>query len=404
MFTLLFRTRGGPLDPERRRGRPSVPLLTSGLLATAALIGCAGDSPDRGGTGDPPAVTGSRPWATSESWWEATLEATTRPDLYLTSVYDLDVDSRGRVFLVDWPAGGITVLTPDLAYLQTVGREGEGPGEFIAKEVQILPGDTLLVYDSSLGRITLFDPVNLELLATRPPPNRERNVVSHLWSVPEPGRYFALDRAPYTAGEGEAADQGRTQVILAFDESAETVADTLAIIADSERLVMRGEGYLSVGEHPFGRESFVQALGGNRITHANSGALDITVLDFEGATAHAFSYPTTPIPVTAEELRTASEDMAEPMADMLRSGAPYTWPALVGLVTDDEERIWAGIRAPGESAVWEWAAFGPDGTHAGSILLPAGHLLQDVRDDRLYVLSHDEMDVPSIQAYRLVAL
>ncbi len=403
MFTLLFRTRGGSLDPERRRGRPSVPLLTSGLLATAALIGCAGDSPDRGGTGDTPAVTGSRPWATSESWWEATLEATTRPDLYLTSVYDVDADSRGRVFLVDWPAGGITVLTPDLAYLQTVGREGEGPGEFIAKEVQILPGDTLLVYDSSLGRITLFDPVNLELLATRPPPNRERDVVSHLWSVPEPGRYFALDRAPYTAGEGEAADQGRTQVILAFDESAETVADTLAIIADSERLVMRGEGYLSVGEHPFGRESFVQALGGNRITHANSGALDITVLDFEGATAHAFSYPTTPIPVTAEELRTASEDMTEPMADMLRSGAPYTWPALVGLVTDDEERIWAGIRAPGESAVWEWAAFGPDGTHAGSILLPAGHLLKDVRDGRIYVLFHDELDVPSIQAYRLEA-
>ena len=191
-------------------------------------------------------MTGSRPWATSESWWEVTLEAVSAPDLYLTSVYDVDADSRGRVFLVDWPAGGITVLTPDLAYLQTVGREGEGPGEFIAKEVQILPGDTLLVYDSALGRMTLFDPDNLEVVATRPPPNRERDVVYHLWKIPEPGRYFALDRAPYTAGEGEAADQGRMQVILAFDESAETIADTLAIIADSERLVMRREGYLSV--------------------------------------------------------------------------------------------------------------------------------------------------------------
>jgi len=68
-----------------------------------------------------------------------------------------------------------------------------------------------------------------------------------------------------------------------------------------------------------------------------------------------------------------------------------------------EERIWAGIRAPGESAVWEWAAFGLDGTHAGSILLPAEHLLQAVRGGRIYVLSHDEMDVPSIQAYRLKA-
>ena len=390
-------------DPAHAHRRPSALRLTVGLLTTVALAGCAGDSPHAGGTEDAPAVAGSRPWATSESWWEVTLEAVTEPDLYLTSVYDVDADSRGRVFLVDWPAGGITVLTPDLAYLQTVGREGEGPGEFIAKEVQILPGDTLLAYDSALGRMTLFDPDNLEVVATRPPPNRERDVADHLWKIPEPGRYFALDRAPYTAGEGEAADQGRTQVILAFDESDETIADTLAIIADSERLVMRGEGYLSVGEHPFGRESFVRALGGNRIAHANSGALNVTVLDFEGATAHAFSYPTTPIPVTAGELRTASEDMTEPMADMLRSGAPYTWPALTGLVTDDEERIWAGIRAPEETAMWEWAVFAPDGTHMGSILLPAEHLLQHVRDGRLYVLSHDQMDVPSIQAYRLEA-
>ena len=396
-------SRGGSPDPGRPRGRPSVPLLATSLLVTAALTACVGDAPEGGLGRDAPAATGPRPWAASDSWREVTLEAASEPDLYLTSVYDLDADSRGRVFLVDWPAGGITVLTPDLEYLQTVGREGEGPGEFVTKEVQILPGDTLLVYDSSLGRITLFDPVNLELLATRPPPNRERNVVSHLWRVPEPGRYFALDRAPYIAGEGEAADQGRTQVILAFDESAGTIADTLAIVADSERLVTRGEGYLSVGGHPFGRESFVRLFGENRIAHAHSGALDVTVLDFGGATAHTFSYPTTPIPVTAAELRAASEDMNEPMADMLRSGAPYTWPALVGLVTDDEERIWAGIRAPRESAVWEWAAFASDGTHAGSILLPAEHLLQDVRDGRLYVLSHDEMDVPSIQAYRLEA-
>ena len=399
MVTLPFRIPRVSPDPARPRGRPSAHLLVSGFLATAALVACAGDSSDGGAT----VALGPRPWATPESWWDVTLEAFSESDLYLTTVYDVDVDSRGRVFLVDSRAGGITVLTQDLVYLQTVGREGEGPGEFDAKEVQILPGDTLLVYDSELGRITLFDPDDLEVVATGPPPNRERDVVSHLWKIPEPGRYFALDRAPYIAGEGETTDQGRTQVILAFDESADTITDTLAIIADSERLVARGEGYMMVGGHPFGRESLVRLFGENRIAHANSGALDVTVLDFDGATAHTFSHPTTPIPVTAAELRAASEDMNEPMADLLRSGAPYTWPALVGLVTDDEERIWAGIRAPGESAVWEWAAFAPDGTHAGSILLPAEHLLQDVKDGRLYVLSHDEMDVPSIQAYRLEA-
>ena len=394
---------GGSPDSARAHSRPAALRLAIGLLAAAALVGCAADAPERGLGRDAPTATGPRPWANSESRWEVALEAVTEPDLYLTSVYDVDVDSRGRVFLVDWPAGGITVLTPDLTYLQTVGREGEGPGEFVRKEVQILPGDTLLVYDSALGRITLFDPDNLEVVATRPPPNRERDVVSHLWKLPEPGRYFALDRAPYIAGEGESADQGRTQVILAFDESADTIADTLAIVADSERLVTRGEGYLMVGGHPFGREALVRLVGENRIALANSGALDVTVLDFDGATAHTFSYPTTPIPVTATELRAASEDMNESLADALRAGAPYTWPVLAGLVTDDEERIWIGIRSPDDSAEWEWAAFAPDGSHAGSVLLPAGHLLQVVRGGRIYVLSHDELDVPSIRAYRLEA-
>ena len=155
----------------RRRGRPSVRRLAIGFLATAALAGCAGDSPGGGRTGDAAAATGPRPWATSELRWEVTLEAVSEPDLFLTSISDVDVDSRGRVFLVDRALDGITVVTPELSLLRTVGREGEGPGEFRFMEVQILPGDTLLVYDFGLGRITLFDPENLELVTTMPPPN-----------------------------------------------------------------------------------------------------------------------------------------------------------------------------------------------------------------------------------------
>ena len=403
MTTLPPGSPGGLPDLTRAHGRRAAPRLTVGLLATAALAGCAGDSPHGEGTEDASVATGPRPWATSASWWEVTLEAVSGPDLYLTSIADVDVDSRGRVFLVDRPQGGITVLTPELESLAMVGREGEGPGEFELREVQILPGDTLLVYDFRLGRVTLFDPENFEVITTRPPPNIERGIVSNLWKLPGQGRFFALDRLPYRAGEGEAADQGRVEALLAFDESADVIADTLATLADREMLVVRREGFLSVGSHPFGRRSLVGLLGDDRIVYANSDALDVTVIDFEGALVHSFSHPLPPIPVTSAELRAEVDGMRELMADELRSGAPYTWPALAGLVTDDEERIWIGIRGPSDSAEWEWAAFAPDGTHAGSILLPAGHLLQVVRDGRIYVLSRDELDVPSIRAWRLEA-
>lgn len=403
MVPLPSRTRSVLPDATRTRSRPSSFRRTIGLLVTAVLTGCAGDSPDGGRTGDAAAATGPRPWATSESWWEVTLEAASEPDLFLTSISDVEVDSRGRVFLVDRLEGGITVLTPELGLLATVGREGEGPGEFESRQVQILPGDTLLVYDFSLGRITLFDPDNLDVVSTMPHPNLEQGTVNTLWKLPGQGRFFALDRPPYRAGAGEAADRGRTEVLLAFDESADVVADTLATVAGSEMLVLRREGFMGVRSHPFGRRSLVGLLGDDRIVYANSGALDVTVLDFTGTTVDSFSYPMPPIPVTSAELRAEVEEMSEPMADLLRTGAPYTWPALAGLMTDHEERIWIGIRGPGGSSRWEWAAFAPDGTHAGSILLPGGHLLQVVRDNRVYVVSHDESDVPSVRAYRLEA-
>lgn len=394
---------GGLPDPTRLRGRHSALLLAIGLLATAPFAGCAGDLPNERGTSSGPAATGPRPWASSDEWWSVTPEAVSEAGLYLTYIQDVDVDSRGRVFLVDAGEGGITVLTPELGLLQTVGRAGEGPGEFDNRQVQSLPGDTLFVYDVGLGRITLFDPESLEVVSTLPPPNLERGVVSRLWRLTDQERYFAQDRLPYFDGEGEAADQARTEVLLAFDEPAGVVADTLATVADSERLVVRREGFLSVGNHPFGRRSLVGVLGNDRIVHANSGTFEVTVVDFEGTTVGSFSHPLPPIPVTSAELRAEVEEMSELLADALRAGAPYTWPVLAGLVTDDEERIWIGIRSPGDSAEWEWAAFAPDGSHAGSVLLPAGHLLQVVRGGRIYVLSHDELDVPSIRAYRLEA-
>ena len=393
---------GGSPNPARPCGRPAALRLATGLLATA-LTACAGDSSDGRRTADAAVALGPRPWATAESRWELTLEAVSDADLYLTSIADVDVDSRGRVFLVDRSQGGIAVLTSELESLTMVGREGEGPGEFEFREVQILPGDTLLVYDLSLGRITLFDPESFQVITTRPPPNLERGAVTSLWKLPGEGRFFALDRPPYVAGAGEAADQGRREVLLAFDESAEVIADTLVTVPGSEMLVVRREGFLSVGSHPFGRRSLVDLLGDDRAVYANSDALDVTVVDMEGTMVHSFSHPLSPIPVTSAELRAEVEGMRELMADELRAGAPYTWPALAGLVTDDEERIWIGIRGPSDSAAWEWAAFAADGSHAGSVLLPAGHLLQVVRDGRLYGLSYDEFDVPSIQAYRLVA-
>ena len=94
----------------------------------------------------------------------------------------------------------------------------------------------------------------------------------------------------------------------------------------------------------------------------------MTVLDLAGSVQYSFDVPATPVPVSA----------------------------------DDEQRIWAGGRAESRSDEWEWTAFAHEGRKVGSVLLPAGFVVQAVRQNRLFGVFTDELDVPHIRMYRLV--
>ncbi|MGH7557552.1 MAG: hypothetical protein ACREMD_07205, partial [Gemmatimonadota bacterium] len=68
------------------------------------------------------------------------------PDLLLSRVIDLAVDSQGRVYLSDENAG-ILLLDSQGRLLRNVGRKGEGPGEYRSpSSLRTSPGDSLLLY------------------------------------------------------------------------------------------------------------------------------------------------------------------------------------------------------------------------------------------------------------------
>ena len=131
----------------------------------------------------------------------------------------------------------------------------------------------------------------------------------------------------------------------------------------------------------------------------------VEVLDLSGSVQHSFDVPATPVPVSAAELRAAIENVQqesfEPLARVLEEGAPYQWPALTGMVVDDEKRIWIGKRLESTGDEWEWTAFTEEGSAVGSVTLPSNFELHAVRDGRLFGVATDEFDVPRVQVYRL---
>lgn len=69
------------------------------------------------------------------------------------------VDGAGRSYWVDVVDRDVKVFGDDMDYLRTLGREGQGPGEFAFPwVVDFAPDGTAYIYDNEANRLSLFSP------------------------------------------------------------------------------------------------------------------------------------------------------------------------------------------------------------------------------------------------------
>lgn len=68
----------------------------------------------------------------------------------------LAVDAQGRVYVVDSKPAIIKVFTRDGELVRTIGRDGEGPGEFRVGFIAVR-GEHLVLHDPRLTRTSVFD-------------------------------------------------------------------------------------------------------------------------------------------------------------------------------------------------------------------------------------------------------
>ena len=74
-------------------------------------------------------------------------------------ISDVAWDGRGRLLVADDFGPHLKVFESDGSYVQTVGREGEGPGEFSApSKIVVDASDSVYVWDSGQSRIHVFSP------------------------------------------------------------------------------------------------------------------------------------------------------------------------------------------------------------------------------------------------------
>lgn len=406
---------------------------SGGAICIALLLGACGAG-ERAATGTVvrdsagiAIVENSSPVWTEETRWRISPEPEVEigvlegEEVYqLNRVSGATVLSDGRIVIAN--AGSAELRYYDSAgrYLQTVGRRGDGPGEFQFVGIPYwLAGDSLLVgVDPGARRLSLFDPEGryVETYGTAGT-LRLGSVVGVLAD----GDIVRLALLP---GSGDDDGQARYPMVVVRHARDGTPADTMARLPGSEmyRVTERSGAMMTVMQSPtpFARTQQV-ALGGGLVYAGAGDSYEVEIYRTERRAsdlAESVIQPERLVrlqrsnrPVTSSvvaEFRRVQLDrdlddnsrrrIERYLADVI---FPKEMPAYRDLKVDAGGNLWVEeYRAPGEETQPRWEVFDPDGVWLGTVETPVGFQIYEIGEDYLLGLWRDELGVEYVRRYR----
>lgn len=323
----------------------------------------------------------------------------------------LAVDAEGRVWVVDQKPAVIKVYQPDGTFVRTVGREGQGPGEFTVGFIAVR-GALVVVQDPRTSRATLWDTAGTFV--------RSWHTACCYWA---PIHIDLEERIYIPSPHPPEARESLHSTWLRFRPDGALV-DTMFV----PRLTMVEQKYWTIRSGS-GQNRMMMSMGipfapsqmsaydpAGGFVAGWSGDYSLVVTRTGTDTAAVFGRTWTPEPITAQMKRDTVEAMVRRMTTQNRMeeglvrGAlnagdiPDAMPAFLGLQVDGEGRRWVRLGAtPAEGGVL-YDVFDADGAWLGPVRVPARFSQwgpQHWGRDRVVLAITDDDGMPVIVVYRL---
>lgn len=340
-------------------------------------------------------------WSTAAAWRveeDLRLGGTDSGPQSFSIIRALTVDESGTVYVADGQAKDVRKFTPNGEYVGTVGRLGDGPGEFRSPIGLGVRSGTLLVVEDS--RFIFFDTAGAYRMAVRRFPFRSG------------GRWQGTVLA-----DGRVAD-----VVYRRDgerlRTGFVVVDSIGVSSDTFFLpMMEQDAYLlehTVGGEtarlslpvPFAPRSHWRVHADGYIWTGYSDRFHLAQLSLTTAdTVRTLDKPFRRVRVRASEADSALTPLKQtlPGASFDRSRIPRSKPPFNDLHVDAEGHVW--VQRPGtgrEQGVW-MDVFDAVGRFLGSLRI-ADQVEQPVviTSSHLYAVVTNASGLPQIVRYRIV--
>lgn len=309
----------------------------------------------------------------------------------------------GALAVADAGAREIRVFDQAGRHAFTVGRQGEGPGEFTNLwRIAQVRGDSIAAIDNRLGRVSLFSPDG-EIGRSYPIPRLAGGSAPNVQGFLDNG-----DMVVSTAATGSPARQSTVLVYTVDPEGR--IAHQLGEYPDRER-GSNGLGLVFGGAANVG-------VGGSIVWYAHSSTFEVQAIDPQGSLMQIIRMDRTPRSVTDEEVAAARASEEE---SLRRQGASRTaaerilasefatsHPVMARILVDDAGYLWVA-RYPNtlvpEASTAEqretWDVFAPRGGLRGRVTFPTGFWADEVFGDLVVGVHTDDTGGQRVRAYRV---
>ncbi len=327
-----------------------------------------------------------------------TLRVSETEAFFFGAIAGLDVTSDGHMVAADREAGNLKVLRPDGTLLDTLGRPGQGPGEFRGPtSVDVARNDSVYVFDNRPDRLTVF--------ASPPSVERVRSVVisgdgGNPVDVRVLGDRLVGKVTPgYTRKEGLHRPSPNTWHLL---DGTNMGGDSLLRVRRRNVATSFGGSGAAIAYLPFGRVTQMAPGPDGRLYHGFTDSLRIRATSLEGRTETIATVPAPPVPVTKAERDSTLEPIPAKIRRPIESAFPETKPAFTALVVGDDGRLWVRRPPKGPDApATSWWVLDPETKTIHEIQLPTEVDLEVVRDGNAYGTTKTEMGAPAVVRYRI---
>ena len=347
----------------------------------------------------------------------------------LTWFRSLVVGPDGRIFTAHPMENAVKLHDAQGNLVRTVGREGEGPGEFKNVGTMGLIGDTLWVMDFSTYRLSFFD-LDGGLIGTRA-------LRLDMGETPEerPPRPQGLFHDGTISGarpswSREVAAGTITESAVLRLDSLNNVLDTVAVSSLENRTlaIMNPEspsGFGSFQRQPFSDTEIVElsrfapeVVRVQRHAAAADGldSLRITKLTFDGDTLFSRSFSYDPVPLEPATVDSIVREIGEGVSQSPMRGAPTAaraeelarqaiyapafHPPISELVIGRDGTVYLRREDTGDS-ISEWTVLSGEGAVLGTVRLPSTFRMMAADREHVWGMELDELDVPYLIRYSI---